>query len=252
MTTAENLAFVKAATNSIVLQADVGMATDAIDGKTIDTHEGPEVIANEPDKSGAERGEMDANGEGRRLLSEKERELWSVEYEERKRGRGKSAGDWEFTVEICEDDKKVGPVMSVVLWEGTRTPGPPAKYFSQVRAICEDLAFLLNGPKYFEMVYDAGSFSDAVLLWMQTEFEPAVNFCARHELLTANLSYSDGRFSVCINKDDDPSSDNEEHHRRRRPRRQLSNHNDSDSDTDNQPRRTKHNPSDDENEAGYD
>lgn len=87
----------------------------------------------------------------------------------------------------------------VVLWDGTRLDGPKGKYFAELQALCGDFEFLLNDPIFFEMEYDPDSFSDDIILWAQTEFEPSVNTLVKRQLLSFDLS-DDQHFSMLIHK----------------------------------------------------
>lgn len=56
--------------------------------------------------------------------------------------------------------------------------------YAELQAICGDFEFLLNSKTFFAQKYDAGSFSQDIVLWMQTDFESAVNCVAKRQLVT--------------------------------------------------------------------
>ena len=85
----------------------------------------------------------------------------------------------------------------VTLWDGTLIDGPEIGLSDELKAFCEDLSFLIESPTFFEMKYDPGSFTDALMLWLESELEPAVNCVAKR---------SKAQFSIAINSCQDDHS----------------------------------------------
>lgn len=90
----------------------------------------------------------------------------------------------------------------VTLWEGTTIDGPEGVHQEELSAFCEDLSYLLDSPVFFEIKYDPGSFSDPLMLWLESEFEPAVNCIFKRQLVEIERS-EDGFLALTVQKQND-------------------------------------------------
>lgn len=97
----------------------------------------------------------------------------------------------------------------VTLWDGTLVDGPAIGLSDELKAFCEDLSFLIESPTFFEMKYDAGSFSDELMLWLESELEPAVNCVAKRSearfSIAINSCQEDRSLSLLVDKQNDPA-----------------------------------------------
>lgn len=98
-----------------------------------------------------------------------------------------------------------GDGTATVLVFGTSLSCPLKDRYQELVALMGDVEFLLESPKFFEMKYDPGSFSDDVCLWMQSEFEPIFNCCAKRKILTVERVDGD-HLSIHLDKPDTPTA----------------------------------------------
>jgi len=104
----------------------------------------------------------------------------------------------------------------VRLWDGTLIDGPECKYSEELSAFCDDFTFVIDTPTIFEMQYDSGSFSEPLMLWLESEFEPAVNCIAKRSLLTITREPNEAHdaedrlFSFTVQKNEKANSDQDQ------------------------------------------
>lgn len=108
-------------------------------------------------------------------------------------------------VKLYKDEKN--QECRLVLWDGT-TIKAPFYLYEELDAWCGDFEYLFNSPTFYEMKYDPWSFTPELIKFIETEFEPTVNYRAKRKLLEIE-SNTEGHFSITVHKNnDDNDQDN--------------------------------------------